>query len=139
MIRSPFDGIITSPIDERLRSQVRIGERLCDIAGGGIRFEFRVKEDAISSIQVGERLTMRIEAFPGKRFEGRVDEIRPIVVEDTPKPWLKVYNARILASGIKPLPETVRFGMTATSRIVLKDRVSNLYKWFCEWKERTKE
>ena len=139
VIRNPFDGIITSSIGERLKSQVKIGDRLCDIAYGGMQFEFRVKEDVIRSIQVGQKLILKIEAFPGMRFEGRVDEIRPIVMEDMPKPWMKVYNARILVSVAKTFPEGVRFGMTATSRLLLKARMSNVSKWIYEWKARMKE
>lgn len=139
VIRSPFDGIITSSIGERLKSQVKIGDRLCDVAYGGIQFEFRIKEDVIRSIQVGQKLTLKIEAFPGMRFEGRVDEIRPIIMEDMPKPWTKVYNARILVSVAKTLPEGVRFGMTAISRLLLKNRMSNVSKWLYEWNARMKE
>ena len=139
VVRSPFDGIITSSISEKLKSQVKIGDRLCDVAYGGMQFEFRAKEDVLSSIQVGQKLTLKIEAFPGMRLEGRVDEIRPIVMEDMPKPWMKVYNARILVSVAKTLPEGVRFGMTATSKLLLKNRMSNVSKLFYEWKTRIKE
>ena len=139
LICSPFDGVITSPIGERLRSQVKVGDHLCDISSGGMQFEFRVKENAIRSVQVGQKLTVRIEAFPGKSFEGTIDEIRPIVMEDSPRPWMKVYNARILVSGAKPFPESMRLGMTATSKIALKDRMSNASKWLYEWRERIRE
>ncbi len=139
LIRSPFDGVITSPIGERLRSQVKIGDHLCDISSEEMQLEFRVKENAISSIRAGQKMIVRIEAFPGKSFEGTIDEIRPIVIEDLPKPWMKVYNARILVSGAKPFPESVRLGMTATTKIALKDRMSNVSKWLYEWRERIRE
>lgn len=136
IIKSPVQGIITSPVEEKLKAQVKEGETLAEVAYGGMRFEFRVKEEALSSIGIGQALPVRLEAFPGKGFKGKVEEIRPIVFEDNPKPWIKSYNARVLVSSVKPLPEGARLGMRAKSEIRVKRRTSRLFRWIGEWKER---
>lgn len=138
VIRSPVDGVITSPIEEKLNAQVKEGESLCDVAVGGMRFEFKVKEEAVRSIAIGQILPISLEAFPGKAFKGKVDEIRPIVFEESPKPWMKSYNARVLVSILTPLPAESRFGMTAKSRVRLKGRISRVSRWLRDWKEQLK-
>lgn len=136
VILSPFDGIITSPIAEKLNARVKENDSLCDVAVGGMRFEFKVKEAAVRSIDVGEILPISLEAFPGKMFKGKVDEIRPIVFEDSPKPWMKSYNARVLVSSVTALPAESKFGMTAKSRVQLKERISRISRWLRDWEER---
>lgn len=130
IIQSPISGIITSSIQEKLNSHFKEGEHIAEIAYGGMRFEFRVKEQAVRAIQIGQKVKIRLDAFPGKKIEGRVDDIRPIVIEDNPKPWEKAYNARILVSGLTPLPKEARVGMSARSQILLKQRMSRFAMWF---------
>ncbi len=136
IIRSPFNGVIVSRVSEKLRSQIKVGDNICIVAYGGLQFEFKVKEDAIRSIQIGQNLAIKIEAFQRKEFEGMIDEIDQIIMEDRPKPWVKINNVRVLVSSIEMLPNSVLLGMTVTSKIILKDRVSNISKWLNEWDER---
>lgn len=136
IVRSPFDGTITSAVEERMNGQIREGESLCSVAFGGMRFEFRVREKAIRSIEPGQSVPLRLEAFPNKKIKGKVDEIRPIVFEDSPKPWMKTYNARILVSSVDPLPADARLGMTAHSRIKLKNRKVIVLQWLDAWREK---
>jgi multidrug efflux pump subunit AcrA (membrane-fusion protein) len=136
VILSPVDGTITSPIAEKLNARVRENDSLCDVAVGGMRFEFKVKEEAVRSIDIGQILPINLEAFPGKTFKGKVDEIRPIVFEDSPKPWMKNCNARVLVSIVTALPAESRFGMTAKSRVRLKERTSRVSRWLRDWEER---
>ena len=138
VILSPVDGIITSPIAEKLNTRVRENDPLCDVAVGGMRFEFKVREEAVQSINIGQILPINLEAFPGKTFKGKVDEIRPIVFEDSPKPWMKSYNARVLVSIVTALPAESRFGMTAKSRIRSKERISRVARWLRDWGEQLK-
>lgn len=130
IIRSPIPGLITSPIQEKLNAHIKEGESICDIAFGGIRFEFRVKERAVRAIAIGQKVKIKLDAFPTDRIEGKVEDIRPIVIEDNPKPWRRVYNARILVTSLTPLPKEARLGMSAKSRIRLKKRMSRLGMWF---------
>jgi len=130
VIKSPITGVITSSIQEKLNSLFKEGEQIAEIAYGGMRFEFRVKEQAVRAIQIGQKVKIKLDAFPGKRIEGNVDDIRPIVIEDNPKPWEKVYNARILVSAHTPLPGEARVGMSAKSQILLKQRMSRFMMWF---------
>lgn len=136
IIVSPFEGILTSPLEEKLHAQVREGETLAEGAFGGMLFEFRVREEAVRSIDAEQVVWVNLEAFPGKKLKGKVEEIRPIVFEDNPKPWIKAYNARILVSSLEPLPSGARLGMTAKSRIHLKHRRSPALAWLKEWKTR---
>lgn len=138
VIQSPFDGIITSAIEEKLNTRVKENDPLCDVAVGGMRFEFKVKEEAVRSINKGQMLPITLEAFPGRDFKGKVDEIRPIVFEESPKPWMKSYNARVLVSSVTPLPEESRYGMTAKSRVRLKERISRVSRWLRDWGEQLK-
>ncbi len=129
LIISPFSGVITSPIQDKLNSHIKEGENICDVAYGDMRFEFRVKEQAVRAIEIGQKVKIRLDAFPGLKIEGRVDDIRPIVIEDNPKPWLQAYNARILVSSLTTLPKEARLGMSAKSQIRLKQKMSRFEMW----------
>ena len=138
IIRSPFDGMIITPIEEKVNSLVREGESLGEVAFGGLQFEFGVKEDAVQSIALGQILAIDLEAFPGETFTAKVEEMRPIVHEENPKPWIKTYNVRVLASSVTPLPEGARIGMTARSRVAVKHRISRVMRWIQILKTRIK-
>lgn len=136
-ILSPFEGIITSAIEEKEHAYLREGDTLCEIASGRKMLEFDVREEALQSLEIGQMINAKFEAFPSKTFYCQVKEIRPLVFEERPKPWLKTYNARVRAATLSPLPETARLGMTAKSQITLKQKANRISKWLQEWKDRT--
>lgn len=133
---SPVDGIVTTPIKQLLSTTLLEGEPVCEIAAGGWQFEFDVKENVFSSIELGSVLPIKLSAFPSDNIRARVDEIRPIVYEDRPQPWIKSNNARIVLSLVTPSPEGLRLGMTAKSSVLAKTRKIRLWRWWTEWRNR---
>jgi len=80
-IRAPIDGTV-------LDVNVKVGEMLVpspeapavtlgDLSGLRVRAE--VEERDISKIRVGQRVTVRSDAFPGRDFEGKVSSIAAFV------------------------------------------------------------
>ncbi len=132
-IRSPFDGIIVSNVESKLNTQLQQGRELCHIASGGFLFELGLTEEAVPEIKTGQQVNLQLEAFPGRNFSGRIEEIRPIVFEDYPKPWIKTHNAHVLVSALSDLPEELKLGMTANSALRLHRKTGRLLRWIHEW------
>lgn len=76
-IRAPFDGII----GERKVSNgdtAQVGKELIKVIDpASMRFEGLVSADAVSQVNVGQRVNFRINGYPGQNFTGVVKRINP--------------------------------------------------------------
>jgi HlyD family secretion protein len=120
IIRSPIDGVV-------IRRSVEVGQTvaaslqaptLFTIARdlSDMRVNTSVSEADIGAVRIGHAATFGVDSYPGRRFEGRVLEIRkaPRMVQD-----VVTYTVMISA----PNPDGLLFpGMTADVRIVVQDR-----------------
>ncbi|WP_048708422.1 efflux RND transporter periplasmic adaptor subunit [Microvirga massiliensis] len=119
VIRSPINGIV-------IRRSVELGQTVAssfqaptlftlarDLAD--MRVNASVNEADIGSVQVGQRTTFAVDAYPGRSFGGRVLEIRK-----APHPVQNVVTYTVIASALNPdgllLP-----GMTADLQIVIQE------------------
>ncbi len=86
IIRAPFDGVITTRYAEP-GSFVAPTTRASSIAGStsssilelsqGLEVVAKVPESDIGRIRVGQKASVRVDAFPDKRFDAKVSEISP--------------------------------------------------------------
>ena len=76
-IRAPFDGIVS----ERKVSNgdtAQIGKALVKVIDpSSVRFEGLVSADAVSQIQVGQKVNFRINGYTGQTFDGVIKRINP--------------------------------------------------------------
>jgi membrane fusion protein (multidrug efflux system) len=74
---APFDGIVglrrTSPGEF-----VNVGQEIVNLESiDPIKLEFRVPEVALPSLRVGQRIAVRVDAYPDRSFDGEVYAIDP--------------------------------------------------------------
>jgi putative peptide zinc metalloprotease protein len=83
ILKSPIAGLIGTPLlREKVGTYIRTGDVFCTV------FDLRkaktkvpVSEYDIEDVKIGQRVLMKLDAFPGKTFEGRVEKISPAVRE----------------------------------------------------------
>ena len=111
VVHAPFSGkIYGRPLQAGVI--VAVGTPIAHLIGGqGVYFEGQAPSDKISKIQAGTQVSISVDAFPGKKFAGKVLNVSP--QGDNVG---RLFNVRIqfdnLTGGIKP-------GMFANGSIVL--------------------
>ena len=78
-----------------------------------LRISADVDEEDVPRVQRGQRVLIRVDAFPDQVFEGRVDEIPP-----RGDPVARAFRVRIALVGEPPL----QIGMSAETNIVIAQR-----------------
>ena len=76
-IRAPVDGVIVTPrIEERVGQFLKKGTELCVVANvGTVMAEVAVPEPDVSLVRAGERVAVKLNAYPTRLFHGTV--VRP--------------------------------------------------------------
>ena len=84
VLRSPIDGtLITPKFRERLHEQVEAGGLVCEVAAtSAMRAEIWVPERDIDAVQLGHPAVVKVESYPDRPFEGKVQFIAPAVAHD---------------------------------------------------------
>ena len=82
-IRAPFSGTVglrmVSP-----GAYVKAGEDIVRLESiGSIKADFRVPELFMSKIRPGQEVLLRLDAYPGEEFSGRVYAVEPVVDDRT--------------------------------------------------------
>jgi RND family efflux transporter MFP subunit len=130
-LTAPHDGMMVYYVPEQSRfapvrpivaqgEPVRQGQKLvqvCDLSK--LQLQTRIHEAVVSRLRAGQAARVRVDAFPGRRFSGRVKDVSPVASQQD---WLtsdvKVYPTTVTlegAAGAKP-------GMSAEVSIVTEQR-----------------
>jgi RND family efflux transporter MFP subunit len=116
-LTAPSDGIIVRR-DGEIGQLMQPGDTIfwmscCD----SLRISAEIDEEDIHAVKPGQKVLIRADAFPGRVFEGRVDEI-------TPKgdPVARSFRVRIRLPSGTPL----MIGMTTDCNIILDERPAAL-------------
>jgi len=118
VIRAPVDGVV-------LERRVNVGTAVADIQNGGtviaviaddrrIHLLAEVDENDVARVREGQPAQVRIDAFPGETFPGRV---RRVASSGTPQGSVANFKIEI---ELDPDPR-VRVGMSADARIELTE------------------
>lgn len=115
-IRAPFDGVITqrfadpgafvTPTTSASANAGASSSSVVELAQG-LEVVAKVPENDIGRIRVGQGGSLRVDAFPDKRFAARVKQIAPRAVKTN-----NVTSFEVKLELIDPPPE-LRIGMTA--------------------------
>lgn len=78
-IRAPMEGVIMTPkIEEKVGRYIQRGEALCETAQTSpVVIETAVPEDDIGLVNAGQEVWLKANAFPERKFKGRVTRISP--------------------------------------------------------------
>jgi hypothetical protein len=78
-IKSPEAGIVVSGDLERSEgAPVTVGQALYEIAPlDRMIVEVEIRDEDIAEVEVGQKVAVRLDAYPGKVWKGRIDKIHP--------------------------------------------------------------
>lgn len=78
-IRAPLTGVIVTPrIEEKRGRFLKRGESLCETADiNPVIVEAAVPEDEIGLVATGQEVWLKANAFPSRKFIGRVTQVSP--------------------------------------------------------------
>ncbi len=76
-LRAPIAGLVVTPkVEEKLGTMARPGEGFCEIVGQNpMAAEMSVAESDLGLVRTGERVALKLNAFPTATFEGTVERI----------------------------------------------------------------
>lgn len=131
---SPIGGTV---VEKKVREGMYISEgmQLFDVADFSTLWNIsEVYETDIASVHVGSPVTIRLRAYPGKQFAGRVTFISPVV--DAQSRTIKVRSEIVNSGGLlKPqmYGETVQHVSLGTGLFIPADAVINTGKRMVAW------
>jgi HlyD family secretion protein len=78
-VTSPIAGIVTTPkVEEKLGEYVERGELIAEVHElERVHAEISVPEKEIADVRLGQEVTLKARAFPGRTFAGSVTSIAP--------------------------------------------------------------
>jgi GAF domain-containing protein/biotin carboxyl carrier protein len=117
-IRAPFSGVIVTPrLEEKRGRHVRRGEAFCEAADlNPVVLETAVPEDDIGLVALGQEVWLKANAFPSRKFIGRVTRISP---QATTEQGARVF---IVRAEIENLDQSLRVGMLGRAKILTGER-----------------
>ena len=114
LVRAPFDGelgVRHVEIGQFLTAGTQI-VTLTDLST--LYANFTVTEKDSAALKVGQTVRIAVDAYPGRRFEGKITAIEPQIAADT-------RNIRVQATLDNP-EHILKPGMFATTTVVLPDK-----------------
>jgi len=112
-IRAPFSGLIG------LRSvsvgdYVKEGQDMVNLESiDPLKVDFRVPEIYLKQVQVGQKLEVSLDALPGRKYEGTVSAINPLVDA--------AGRAIVIRAQVRNADTSLRPGMFARVKLLTKD------------------
>jgi membrane fusion protein (multidrug efflux system) len=112
-IRAPFSGLVG------LRSvsvgdYVKEGQDMANLESiDPLKVDFRVPEIYLKQVQVGQKLEVTLDALPGRKYEGMVFAINPLVDA--------AGRAIVIRAQVRNADTTLRPGMFARVKLLTKD------------------
>src|SRR5690349_10345144 len=114
LVRAPFDGelgVRKVEVGQYLTAGTQIVS-LTDLSM--LYLNFTVTEKDSGSLKVGQTVRLKVDAFPGRNFEGQISTIEPQIATDT-------RNIRVQATIANP-DRILKPGMFASTTVVLPDK-----------------
>lgn len=88
-ITAPIDGIILTPLKDRIGKHLVEGEEALKIGGKEIVIEASIPEENARDLFVGSKAVLRFSSVPLKGYHGNVIKVDSKVEEEVEKVWLK--------------------------------------------------
>ena len=112
-IKAPFSGIIGLRVVS-LGDYVKEGADVVNLESiDPLKVDFRVPENYLKHIQVGQALQVQLDALPGKTFEGKVFAVNPLVDAGG--------RAIVIRAVVRNPDTSLRPGMFTRVRLITRD------------------
>ena len=112
-IRSPWEGIVSEKLIEE-GELVRVGTAIISLVDPKqLYVKATIDEYDAQRVRLGQRVLVRVDAFPGETFQGKVYQISPIVSGG--KLETRTFTVKVSLEGNHP----VKAGMSADVEIVV--------------------
>lgn len=123
-IRAPFSGLVVlktrwsggTMVEFQEGDQVRAGQAVLDVIDPSrMRVRAQINQADITSVAVGQRAKVRLDAYPELEFDGVVEQIAPLAAPSQRNPRVRSFTAVVSVQGSHPnlLPD-----LTASVEIV---------------------
>jgi len=129
-ILSPIDGIFQISENRRTDQMYRIGDETYQGAElalvpdlSKIKVTSTIHETDIGKVKTGQKVIVRLEAFPDKPFEGEVSEIGKLSYKKEEKSSVKIFDFEILLNNSDPV---LKPGMTVSCEVYYAE-LKNVY------------
>jgi HlyD family secretion protein len=120
-IYSPLDGIFQLSISRMTDQLYRMGDNTYQGAELGlvpdlsrIKIRSTINEADIGKVNTGQRVVVRLEAYPDKPFSGKVSEIGKLSYKKDEKSNVKIFDFAILLDNSDPI---LKPGMTVSCEV----------------------
>lgn len=113
-VRSPISGVVlSSPYEQCDGQPVEKGETLFEVAPlDKLLFELAIPQNEIERLREGQRCSIQLNSFPGRKWEGRIQTIHP-QAEWKNEESIFVAEVSLNANGIAPRPGMVGIATVA--------------------------
>jgi membrane fusion protein (multidrug efflux system) len=112
-IKAPFNGIIGLRVVS-VGDYVKEGADVVNLESiDPLKVDFRVPEIYLTQLQVGQTLTVALDALPGKTFEGRVFAVNPLIDA--------AGRSVVIRALVRNADTSLRPGMFARVRLITRD------------------
>ena len=112
-IRAPFSGLIGLR-SVSIGDYVKEGQDMVNLESiDPLKVDFRVPEMYLKQVQVGQKLEVSLDALPGRKYEGMVSAINPLVDA--------AGRAIVIRAQVRNADTALRPGMFARVRLLTKD------------------
>ena len=114
LVRAPFDGELGVRKVE-VGQYLTAGTQIVSLTDLSVLYaNFTVTEKDSAALQVGQTVRIKVDAYPGRDFEGKITTIEPQIATDT-------RNIRVQATIANP-DRILKPGMFTTTTVVLPDK-----------------
>ena len=114
LVRAPFDGELGVRKVE-VGQYLTAGTQMVSLTDLSMLYlNFTVTEKDSGALKVGQTVRIKVDAFPGRTFEGKITTIEPQIATDT-------RNIRVQATIANP-DKILKPGMFASTTVVLPDK-----------------
>lgn len=113
-VRSPVAGVVlTARPEDRLGQFLEPGDIMVELGRtDSLELEFGIVQREIGRVAVGQRVRLRVDAVPGRTFEGRVSFVGPVPVDAS-------LPQRFPVRAVVPNPDgLLRPGMTPSAKLL---------------------
>ncbi len=111
VLHAPITGVVTK-MDAKAGEIVTAGTQLVSVIGSSLQVEANVSEVNVGRVKVGDAVSIILDAFPDKVFEGKVSYIDPA---ETLVDGVATY--KVTVTFVAAPTEEVRNGLTANLKI----------------------
>ena len=113
LIRAPFSGIIGLR-SVSIGDYVKEGQDMVNLESiDPLKVDFRIPENYLKQVQVGQTLELALDALPGKTYQGKVSAINPLVDA--------AGRAIVIRALVKNADTALRPGMFARVKLLTKE------------------